>query len=257
VPFAPERAGAPPLPEALALALVSIFFSFGGFWEASRIAGDVRDPSRTMPRALVAGVACVTAVYLVTSLAFLYLVPAREATTASEFARRAGQALLGARGPSALASVVLLSVISSAMALLIMAPRLYVAMSLDGVFPSAVASLHPTAGTPVRATALLAVLASAFALVGTFQEIVAFFMCTTLGFIALAAAALVVVRRRTAGPDAFRSPGYPASTLSFVVLVLAVVTLVAVSRPVQAALGFALVLIGVPVHARLFPTRQS
>ena len=73
------RAGAPPLGEALALGLVGVFFSFGGFWEASRIAGDVREPERTLPRALALGVVLSTLVYVVTTCAFIYLVPVGEA----------------------------------------------------------------------------------------------------------------------------------------------------------------------------------
>ena len=94
------------------------------------------------------------------------------------------------------------------MALLIMAPRLYVAMSRDGLFPSALASLtgHTVTGACHRG---LAVLASAFVIVGSFEQIVAFFMCTAMGFIALAAAALFVVRRRVADAPAFRVPGQP------------------------------------------------
>src|SRR5690606_28169420 len=68
--------------EALAIALVSVFFSFGGFWEASRVAGEVRQASRTMPAALALGVAIVTVVYVVTTAAFIYLVPVEQATSA-------------------------------------------------------------------------------------------------------------------------------------------------------------------------------
>ena len=135
------RASAPPLPEGLAIGLVSVFFSFAGFWEASRVAAEVRDPRRTLPFAFGLGVACVTLLYVTTTCAFMYLVPGDQATSASAFARRAGEAMLGAAGPPVLAAVVLLSVVTSTMALLMMAPRLYVAMSLDGLFPVVLGSV--------------------------------------------------------------------------------------------------------------------
>jgi hypothetical protein len=78
-PFAARRAGAPPLLEALGLGLIGAFYSFGGFWEASRVAGEMRDPRRQLPRALGLGVTVVTAIYVLTTLAFLYLVPADKA----------------------------------------------------------------------------------------------------------------------------------------------------------------------------------
>jgi APA family basic amino acid/polyamine antiporter len=250
------RADAPPLAEALALGLVSVFFSFAGFWEASRIAGEVREPGRTLPLGFGLGVACLTLIYAATTAAFIYLVPARETTSASAFARRAGEAMLGSAGPAALAAVVVLSVMASAMALFMMAPRLYVAMSLDGLFPSALASLHPVTKAPARATAVLAVLASGLVIVGTFDQIVSFLICTAMGFIALAAAALIVVRRR--GPDAgaFRAPGYPWTTGLFVLLVACVVALVAINRPIQAVAGLGVVALGWPAYG-VFRTNRN
>jgi hypothetical protein len=69
-------------------------------------------------------------------------------------------------------------------------------------------------------------------------------MCTTLGFIALAAAALVVARRRAPENTSFSSPGYPFTAVLFVLLVLSVVVLVAINRPLQAFAGFAIILLG-------------
>jgi APA family basic amino acid/polyamine antiporter len=247
-PFAARRPGVPAMGEALALGLVAVFYSFGGFWEASRVAGEIRDPRRQLPRALALGVAIVTLAYLLTTLAFLYLVPAEQATSASAFGRLAGRAMLGRAGPSALASVVVLSVIASVMALLLMAPRLYVAMSGDGVFPAALASIHPRTKAPARATALLAVIASLFVLTGTFSQIVALFMCTTLGFVALAATGLFVARRREPEAAVFQSPGYPATSALFVLFLLAVIVSVALARPMQALAGLVLVLLGIPAY---------
>ena len=255
IPFVGTRVGAPPLAEALAGALVGTFFSFGGFWEASRIAGEIDRPERSLPRALALGVSCVTALYLLTTCAFMYLVPPGSMTGASEFARQAGEALLGSRGPVVFASIVVLSVTVSMLALLVMGPRVYVAMADDGVFPRALAVVNPTTRTPIRATALTAVIASALVLLGSFQQIVAFFICTSLGLIALAAAALFVVRRRVAA-STFRTPGYPLTSGLFVLLVGAVVVLVAVNRPWQAGAGFALLLSGLPAHS-LFTSRRT
>jgi APA family basic amino acid/polyamine antiporter len=246
-----RHAGSVPLGEAIAVGLVSVFFSFGGFWEASRITGEVRDPRRTMPAALAAGVACVTLIYAAMTAAFVYLVPVQQVTTASQFARLAGHAMLGPAGPAVLAGIVVLSAAASVLALLIMAPRLYVAMSRDGLFPPSLARVNPATRSPARATALLALLATIFVSLGTFQQIVPFFMCSTLCFVALAAAALVTVRRRTSVEPPFQAPGYPVTVLLFVMLVLAVVALVAINRPFQALAGFAIVLLGLPAR-RIF-----
>lgn len=228
-------------------ALVSVFFSFGGFWEASRIAADVRDPRRVVPRALAAGVACVTLLYIATTVAFIYLVPAREVTSATRLAAQVGEAIGGPAGPMVLAGIVLLSVGVSALALIIMAPRLYLEMSRDGLLPSILAATGGSTGAPILATLLLASLASVFATLGTLPQILSFFMCTALGFLALAAAGLVMIRRKKV-ESAFRLPGYPFTLAVFVVLILVVMALVAASMPAQAAAGLALTCLALPVH---------
>lgn len=240
--------GAPPLAEGLAVGLVSVFFSFAGFWEASRIAGEIRDAGRTLPRAFAAGVAGITVIYVATTAAFIYLAPRGALVGGSDFARRVGEAMLGPAGPAVLAGAVALSVVASAMALLMMAPQLYVAMSADGLFPAALAALHPRTGVPARATALLAVLATAYILAGTFDQIASFLICTAMGFVALAAASLFRIRSRQPGGAAFRVPGYPWTTALFVLLMGLVVLLVGVSRPRQALLGMVIVGLGWPAY---------
>ena len=250
-PFVARRPGAPPLLPALGLGLIGCFFSFGGFWEIGRVAGEVQDARRQLPRALALGTATVTAVYVATTLAFIYLVPLSQATDASAFARQAGEALLGPAGPSAFAATVAVSAAASAAALLLLAPRLYLAMSGEGLFPVALARLHPITQAPARATIVLATLASIYVVSGTFSQIVAFFICPTLAFVALAAAALFIVRRRVPDEPVFRAPGYPATPLLFVLLLLAVVAFITLAHPLPALAGCALVLIGLPLHRLL------
>src|SRR5262249_27429952 len=173
VPFAARRPGSPPLRVALALALTGVFYSYGGFWEASRVAGEVKDVRRDLPRALALGVTAVTAIYIAITLAFLYLVPAEEASSAAAFAERAGQVIWGRSGPPLLAAIVVLSGVPSVMALLFMAPRLYLAMSQDGLFPRELATLTAARSAPWRATALLAAIASVYVLSGSFGQILA------------------------------------------------------------------------------------
>ncbi|HTY41152.1 MAG TPA: amino acid permease [Thermoanaerobaculia bacterium] len=256
-PFVARRPGAAPLPVALGLGFISVFYSFGGFWEASRVTGEVRDGARTLPRALALGVAIVTIAYVAVTAAFLYLVPIGAAPTAADLARLAGQAMLGPSGPAALSAVVVVSVLGSAMALVLMAPRVYVAMADDGLFPPALGATSPRTGAPVRATALLAVIASLLVLSGSFDQIVAFFLATALVFIGLAAAGLFAARRRSPAPASFAVPGFPATTVLFLLFLAAAVAAMALARPLQVLAGFALVLLGVPAQLVLAPRRRD
>ncbi|HEY7513365.1 MAG TPA: amino acid permease, partial [Vicinamibacteria bacterium] len=190
VPSFARSPEAPPLVGALAGGFVSAFFSFGGWWEAARMAGEVRDPQRTLPRAFVLGIAIVTAAYVLTNAVFLGLVSGAETRDADAFAARVGERLFGPAGGTVLALGVIVSVVGSLGAVMLLCPRLYVALARDGLFPARVARLHPRLGTPATAIALQAGLAIVLVLVGTFSEIVAYFVFVTVAFIAASVAGL-------------------------------------------------------------------
>jgi APA family basic amino acid/polyamine antiporter len=257
VPLVAQRAGSDPLPGALAPALVGAFFAFGGWWEMSKLAGEARDPARTLPRALALGVAGVTAVYVLTSAVFLYLVPLERVTSGKAFAAQAGAALFGPAGGQVFAVIVVVAVFGSLVALLMALPRVYFAMARDGVFFRGVAALHPRFSTPARAIALQATLASLLVLLGTFNEILSYFIFVTVFFVGLTVAGVFVLRRRETAEPAYRAPGYPVTPLFFLVLVVLMLFLLAVNSPLQAALGAGIVGLGAPVYYFVFRRRLT
>lgn len=251
VPLVAQRAGSDPLPIALASALVSAFFAFGGWWEISKLAGEARDPARTLPRALALGVAIVTGIYIVTSAVFLYLVPLDQVTSGETFAAQAGERLFGPAGGQVFAWIVIVAVLGSLLGLLMALPRVYYAMAKDGVFFKAVAHVHPRFGTPVRAIAIQAILASLLVATGTFSQIIAYFVFVTVLFVGLTVAGLFRLRRRSAAAS-YRTWGYPVTPSVFLVLVAILLFLLAGHNPLQAALGVGIVALGVPVYLAVF-----
>src|SRR3989449_7971954 len=207
VPFVAQRAGSDPLPVALAAGLVGAFFAFGGWWEIPKLAGEAREPARTVPRALAIGVAIITAIYVLTSAVFLYLVPLDRVTSGETFAAQAGEALFGPAGGRVFSGVVIVAVLGSLLGLLMALPRVYYAMARDGVFLKSVAAEHPRFGTPARAIGIQAVLASILVALGTFNQIIAYFVFVTVLFVAATVAGLFPVRRD--------SPDAPYPTLGF------------------------------------------
>ena len=161
LPFVDRRAGAPPIAGAVAGAFVAAFFSFGGWWEVMRIAGEVRDPQRTLPRALAFGLASVMLIYTAATLSFIYVIPIESVADGQGFVAQVGEAIVGPGGGAAVALIVIVCVLGSLGAMQMLAPRLYFAMAEDGLFPAAAAAVHPRFGTPARAIATQAVLARA------------------------------------------------------------------------------------------------
>jgi len=237
VPLACRRPGSPPLVQAVAGATMAAFFSFGGWWDASKLAGEVRNPRRNLPRAFILGVVIVTLVYMLVSGAFLYVVPLEKVSSDQAFVGQFGKALFGELGARVLASIVALCVLGSLSALTMSAPRAYFAMARDGVFLKSIG--RPSRfGTPALAIMIQVALASLFILVGNFETIIAYFMFPTVVFIGLTAAAIFKYSRE---------PLRATTTIVFIVFITGVLALTAIRSPLPAALGTGIVLMGIPV----------
>jgi APA family basic amino acid/polyamine antiporter len=254
VPFVDRRPGAPPLTGAVAGAFVAAFFSFGGWWEVTKIAGEVRDPERTLPRALTLGLLGVMLLYTAATLSFIYVIPIAMVADGQGFVAQVGEAIVGPGGGAVVALIVIVCVLGSLGVMQMLAPRLYFAMAQDGLFPAGAAAVHPRFGTPARAIATQAVLASALVALGTFDTIVAYFVFITVVFIAATVGSVFVLRRRD---PAFRVPGYPWTPIVFLVMVATLLTLLALNNPVQAVLGLGLVAAAVPVYQLIGRSRPS
>jgi APA family basic amino acid/polyamine antiporter len=280
-PLVNPRSSSTPLFAALAASSMAAFYSFGGWWDATKIAGEVHEPERNMPRALVLGILAVTLIYVLVTGVFIYLVPIEQITSSETFMAQAGGRLFGAAGAAIMAALVVLCVLACMTALLMLSPRVYYAMARDGLFFDAIARTHPTYGTPARAIALQAILASLLVALGTFNQIVAYFVFVAVAFLGLTVAGLFRLARRAnagpshsarsntspaCGPNPFgrprpegfeqqdedypsaqlRVPGFPYTPILFLILTTLMLFLLASRSPRQALLGVLVVSLGIP-----------
>jgi len=250
-PFVAQRPGSEPLLAGLAASYVAAFFTFGGWWDVSKIAGEIRDPERTLPRALTLGVLVVTVVYILMSALFVYVVPLDRVGSDETFVAQAGERVFGPAGGRILALIVVACVLGSLAAVIITAPRVYYAMARDGLFFHRVAQLHPRFATPARAIALQAALAALLVALGTFSQIIAYFIFVSVIFIGLTVASLFILRRRSGDRPPELAFGYPWTTLLFLLLVVVLLALLAARNPRQAFLGVAVVTLGIPIYQTL------
>ncbi|MHC5537023.1 APC family permease, partial [Singulisphaera rosea] len=256
-PLTLRRSGAEPLPGALIGAMISAFFSFGGWWDLSKLTGEVREPARTIPKALTCGVLTVTGIYILVSFVFIYLVPLSRIGRKDTFATLVGEAFFGPSGTVLFAGIVAIVVFGSVAAILMAAPRVYYAMAQDGLFPRSLAAIHPKFGTPARAIAIQAILASALVISGTFEQILAYFFFVTVAFLVLTVLGVYPLARRDGNDLTLRSriPGYPITPLLFLFPIALLLVLLAAGRPVQTLLGSVVVLLGLPVYQFAFRRR--
>jgi len=253
--LAPFFVTPPDVVGAMAGGLVGAFFSFAGWWELTRIAGEIRDPERNLPRALILGVLILTVIYISVSGVFLYLVPTAGITSDETFAAQVGEVLFGTAGAAVFSAVVIASVLGSLVAYMMVSPRLYYAMARDGLFFRSVAAVHPKFETPYVAIVIQAILALVLIFSGSFQEILSLFFFVVVVFIAATVASIFVFRRR---PDhgGFKAPGYPLSPLIFLVITAVVLFFIAYEHPERSFIGVGLVILGVPVYY-LFRRRRT
>lgn len=237
---------------AIAASVMSAFFAFGGWWDLGKMSEEVDEPRRTLPRALVGGVAIVAVLYTLVSLAFVFVAPAQPSASDDVFVSVVGTALFGDIAGRLLAAMVTVAVAGSLAAVLLGAPRVYLAMARDGLFPERLARFDPERRSSPGATLIQVALACVLVLLGTFDQILGYFVPAAVFFLGLSATAVLVLPRPSDDATVFRAPLHPAPIVVFLVLIATVLLLFATSRPLQTALGALVVALGIPA-ARLFP----
>jgi len=242
LPLAERRPGSDLLFAAIAGATISAFFSFGGWWEAGKVAGEIENPQRNMPLAFVGGVLLVTAVYLLVSFAFLAVVPLASIVSNTAFVAQFGEALFGSTGSRILSACVLLCVAGGLMALTMAAPRVYYAMAKDGAFFAPFGRLHPRFGTPANAVVLQTVMAILVLSLGAFDRILSFIIFSAICFLALSVSTLFRVS------EPVRHWWFPAAPILFLIGCAVIDSMILMHDPIPALIGLAIVLCGDPVR---------
>lgn len=242
----PSAGGLPPL-EILGGSLMGAFFAIGGWWDLGKMSEEIVEPQRTLPVALVGGIIVVTVIYAQLSVAFLQVLQGRALPTDDAFVAALGIALFGSGSATILATIVVVAVAGSLAAVLLGAPRVYLAMARSGVFPASLVRFHPTRQSAPRATLIQVALACLLVTLGTFDQILGYFVPVVVFFLGLSAAAILVLPRPQSNAAVFRSPWHPLPIAMFLVLVLVMIVLFAFGRPVQTLIGAGVVALGIPV----------
>jgi amino acid transporter len=236
-------------PRLFGLALISVLWAYDGFADLSFAAGEVTDPQRTLPRAIIGGTIAIIAIYLAANAAYLYVTPIDRLARSPLVAADTMETLVGGAGVTFIALVVTISTFGSLMAIMLAAPRIFFAMAEDGLFFRSMARVHPRYRTPHVAISLAAVLGVAFVLTRTFEQLADTFVLTVWPFYGLAICGLFRLRRtRPDLPRPFTVPGYPLVPAIFVAAVLYLAGSGIAADPLGTSVTFAIVLAGLGVY---------
>lgn len=205
---------------AFGLALVSTLWAFDGWADLAYNAGEVTNPGRNLPRALIGGTFAVLCIYLAANLAYMAVLPIEEIRTSKLVAADVAQRVIGAGGVAFVSITVMISTFGTLNTVLFTSPRVFFAMADDGLFFRPVAKVHPRFGTPHVAITLVAGLGMVFVLLLPFEQLADTFVTAFLPFYLLAVASVFKLRGTPGYNPTFRVPLYPVVPLLFIASVL-------------------------------------
>ncbi len=237
------------LANAFGLALIGVLWSFGGWQHASFMAGEAKQPARTIPRAMMLGTLIVTVVYILSNIAYLKLLPVREIAAADRLAADALGRVFSWGGVF-VAVTITLSTFGTIGIYTMSAPRIYYAMAADGLFFRQLAYIHPRWKTPAFAI----LLQSAWAIVlllfwKKFGSLISFVSFTDYIFFLLGGISLMILRGKYPAADRpYKTWAYPLPPLLFIIIIAWFLVTVLLGKPQEAGAGLLILAMGIPAY---------
>lgn len=230
------------------LALVSVMWAYDGWADLTFMSGEVKDPARTLPRAIIGGVLAIVAIYITVNAAYLYVLTVPEMIGARLVAADTATKVFGAIGASIVAAMVMVSAFGALNGSMMTGPRIFFAMADDGNFFRPIAAVHSRYRTPYAAILLATALGIAYVSFRTFEQLADAFILGIWPFYALAVAAVYTLRRKQPNtPRPYRTWGYPVTPAIFLLASIGMLLNALISDPMTTLICFGVILGGIPV----------
>jgi APA family basic amino acid/polyamine antiporter len=240
------------------LALVSVLWAYDGFGDLSLAGGEVKDPQKNLPRAIIGGTAAIVVIYVLANVAYLYMMPIDAIARSPLVAADTMMAIFGQTGVVVVSAFVMISTFSSLNGIMLASPRIFFAMAADGLLFGAMARVHPRYRTPHVAILLAGLLGMTLVLSRSFEALTSTFVLAVWPFYALSIGAIFRLRRRQpALPRPYEVPGYPVVPAIFILSVAWFVVNALINEPAPTIVTFALILAGLPVYYVCFGSRRG
>jgi basic amino acid/polyamine antiporter, APA family len=234
---------------AFGVAMIAVMWAYEGWAYLAFAAGEVRDPSRTLPRAFIYGTLGITIVYVVVNVGYFVALPLDALSGEMRVAERAMTAVVGPLGATVVAAIVCLSTLGCNMSAVLAVSRAGYAMAVDGMFFRFAARVHPKYRTPHGALLGLALWSCILTLSGSYEQLFTYVMFAAVLFNVLAGLAIFRLRRTHAHlPRPYRTWGYPVVPLVFVLGSLFLVVNTLLERPAESFAGLLLIVVGLPAY---------
>jgi amino acid transporter len=235
------------------LSLISVLWAYDGFADLSFASGEVKDPQRNLPRAIIWGTLAIIAIYLLANVAYLYLNPIDVMRKSRLVAADTMAAMFGQAGAAFISVIVMISTFGSLMGSMLASPRIFFAMADDRLFFRQIAAVHPTFKTPYVAILLACGLGMAMVMTQTFEQLTDTFVLAMWPFYGLSVAAIYRLRRSQPHLQRpYKVVGYPLVPAVFVAASFYLVANALITDPIWTSITFGVVLAGLPVYYAAF-----
>jgi APA family basic amino acid/polyamine antiporter len=232
---------------AFGVAMIAVLWTYEAWYFVTYAAGEIKDPQRNIPRALVGGLLLLTTIYLSVNVAYFFALTLDEIKGVTRIAERAATALVGPIGATFIALTVVVSTFGNNVAGMLAGSRLLFGMASDGVFFPACRRVHPQYRTPHVAIVALTVWSAILALSGSYEQLFTYVMFASILFSVAAGAAVFKLRRdRPDHPRPYRTWGYPVVPIVFIAGATAFVINTLLERPAESFTGLGLLALGLP-----------
>jgi basic amino acid/polyamine antiporter, APA family len=238
-------------------AMFGALWAYSGWQFLPMAAGEVREPQRNVPRAIVGGALLVLVLYLLVNAAYLYALPFWQVSSANStaypeapsVAARAVQTFLGARAAPIAALIFLISTMGSLNGVILGGARVPYAAARDGLFFAAFGRLHPVSRVPLTSLVLLGIWGALLAASGTFDQLTNMaVMSYAIFWIPVSLSVIVLRHKLPDAPRPFRVPGYPLTPLLFALVMVGIVISAFHVAPREALAAVVLILLGLPLY---------
>ena len=231
----------------MGVAMIAVFWAYDGWVYITWVAGEVKEPRRNVPRAMVLGVILVGAIYLAMNVTYLYALPLNEIAQHETIAHAAAAVLFSPRAAVWLSLMIAVSCFSAAATCTLSGARVYLAMAQDGVFFKRMAVIHPKWRTPAFSLIGQGVWAALLTLSGRYDQLYTYVIYGMVLSYTLTVIGMFLLRwKRPEIPRPYRCTGYPWLPAIYVLVGTAWTLNTIITRPTQAFWGTAIVLVGVP-----------
>ena len=231
------------------LAMVAILWAYDGWADLAFVGGEVKQPQKTLPRALLIGTAIVVVLYLLANLVYLHLIPIQQMKQAELVAADVARLSIGAAGVVVVSAAIAVSTFGTLNGSMMTAPRIFFAAAEDGLLPKAISRVDPRSHAPTGAIVLMTVMGMIFILIRTFTALADQFIIGIWPFYALAVAGVFVLRRtRPRLERPYKTWGYPVVPLVFLGGALFLLGNYLVSETRAFVIDIAIILIGIPFY---------